>query len=294
MDPRQPIVDNLKKIEAATSTPLTEFKTNADFMKAAIELTNYAQYFLNLAISLAGSQLQADRGYTKRRAIIMGHVVRVQKLYDAFRYHASKNQREICSIFVRPLFEAITKATYLMKAKNASFKSFILVSYKPEKEMLDDLKKKAATRPLVEIEKRMLRSVRRHLKEDRISVKALTANRSWNLDGKDMRRMLEALGNQPWAYAYMYGTSSHWLHGDWCDLRVHHLKKKNGRYTPKWEFTIPDPRVVCPMTVLCLAFVNEFITWNHSDSDRFIRPILRKTIEAVARLDVAHELTLHH
>ena len=294
MDLRQTVVDNLKQIEAAIAAPLPEFRTNSDFMRAAMELTNYAQYFLNLAISLTGSKLQAERGYTSDRASYPGSCRSSPKLYEAFRYHVSKNQREICSIFTRPLFEAIVKARYLMKARNSSFKNFVLIAYRPEKEMLADLKKKEAARPLIQIEKRMLSTIRRRLKEDRISVKVLTTLRSWELDGKNMRLLLEAMGHEPSGYPYLYGTCSHWLHGDWYDLRVHHLKKAKGRYTPKWAYTTPDPRVVCPMTALCLAFVNDFITWNRSKPpDRLIRPILHKTLEAVSRLDNAHEISLH-
>ena len=289
-----PIIENLKTIEAAVDAPLPALTTDQAFMLVAVKLTDYAQYFLNLAVSLAGSQFQAEMGFTKRRAIIMGHVVRIKKLYDAFRYHASRHERDICSIFVRPLFEAVVKAQYLMNAKSAgSFRNFVLISYRPEKEMLADLKKKAALRPLIEIEKRMMRRIKKHLKEDRVSVKALTANRNWNLDGKDMRQLLDALGHQSGGYAYLYGTSSHWLHGDWYDLRIHHLKKTSGRYTPKWQYTESDPRVLCPMTIICLAFVDNFLSWNHSDPDRFVRSVLKKTVNAISRLDEAHELSLH-
>jgi hypothetical protein len=49
---------------------------------------------------------------------------------------------------------------YLMlRGRRATFRSFILASYKPEKEMLADLKQKATTRKLLPIESRMLTSI---------------------------------------------------------------------------------------------------------------------------------------
>ncbi len=85
------LLENLKTIEAAVDAPFRALTTDQAFMLEAVKLTDFAQYFLNLAVSLAGTPLQAETGFTKRRAIVMGHVVRIEKLYDAFRYHASRH-----------------------------------------------------------------------------------------------------------------------------------------------------------------------------------------------------------
>src|ERR1035437_9794945 len=117
---------------------------NDDYMTVAMELMNRAHFLLRVGISLAPTELQAERGVTRRTAIVLGLLVRIHKLYDALGYHTARKQRDISAIFTRLLVESVSKAEYLMKAKQSSFRSFVLASYKPEKEMLEDLRRKSA------------------------------------------------------------------------------------------------------------------------------------------------------
>lgn len=157
--------------------------------------------------------------------------------------------------------------------------------------MLEDLRKKSALRQLTPIEKRMATSVRRSLKEDRISLKELMANKRWDLDGKNFRQILSDLGLGS-VYAYGFGVGSHWVHGDWFDIKRHHLEKIDGKYLPRLESGISEPRGICPATILCLSCLIDFIKWNRSDPNRFVVPIIQKVLETTRRLDAAHELSL--
>jgi hypothetical protein len=134
----------------------------------------------------------------------------------------------------------------------------------------------------------MLASIKRCAKEDRLSLKAISANKKWDLDGKSLRQILSDIG-AGWGYAYGVGMSSHWIHGDWFDLRNHHLQKVNGRYHPKWEHGTPDPRGICPATILCLSCLSRFIKWNRSDPDRVVLPMIHKLLEITTHIDEAHE-----
>ena len=241
-----------------------------------------------MAISIVPTEIQSEKGLTKRRAIVLGHLVRIYKLYDAFRYHTAKREGDICGIFIRLLVETAAKMEYLMKARATSFRNFVLVSYRPEKEMIADLEQKAASRPLIPIEHRMIGSVRRHLKEDRIPLKELVNNRRWDLDGKNFRQILTDLGKDA-GYAYGFGMECHWVHGDWFDLKRHHLRRVSGRYQPKMEQTDPDPQTACPPTILCLSYLIDFVRWNQSAPDKAVRPIIERILNAVKTLDEAHE-----
>jgi hypothetical protein len=270
---------------------LPPLQTNDDYMTVAMELMNRAHFLLRVGISLAPTELQAERGVTRRTAIVLGLLVRIHKLYDALGYHTARKQRDICAIFTRLLVESVSKAEYLMKAKHSSFRSFVLASYKPEKEMLEDLRRKSARRGLLPIERRMLASVRNNLKKDRIPLRELMANRRWELDGKNFRQILSDLGKDG-GYAYGFGGGSHYVHGDWFDLKWHHLKKVNGRYEPEWDGPTPDPRGVCPATVLCLSSLIAFIKWRRSDPDQLVIQIIQEVLEVARSLDEAHELSL--
>jgi hypothetical protein len=287
------ILDDLRAIDHwATNVPsLSPEATNDDYMTVAMEVMNHAHFLQGVGVLISPTQTRAEKGVAKRSAIVLGHLVRIHKLYDALRYHISTRERDICMLLTRLLVETASKVQYLMKAKRSSFRSFVLASYRPEKEMLQDLLKKSAARRLQPIEKRMAASIRRNLKEDRISLKELMENKRWDLDGKNFRQILSDLSWDS-VYPYGFGVGSHWVHGDWFDLKSHHLEKVDGRYRARLESGTPDPRCVYPVTVLCLSCLIDFINWNRSDPDRFIVPIIQKVLEATRLLDVAHELSL--
>jgi hypothetical protein len=293
MDAPEALLTDLQIVKewALNALPLPPLRTNDDYMTIAIEVMNHAHFLLRIGISLAPTDIQADRGVTRRTAIVLGHLVRIHKLYDALRCHAAQRQRDICLILTRLLVESASKAEYLMKAGRSSFRSFVLTSYRPEKEMLEDLRRKSTLRRPLPIERRMVSSVRNNLKEDRLSLKELMANRRWELDGKNFRQILSDLGRDM-EYVYGFGSGSHFVHGDWFDLKLHHLRRVNGRYEPDWEGPTPDPRGVCPVTDLCLSSLLAFIRWRRSDPDRVVVPIIQRVLEVTRSLDDAHELSL--
>jgi hypothetical protein len=49
-------------------------------------------YLLRAAASVAQNDTTAQRGLSRHRAVVVGHMVRLCKLYDAFYMHVAKNQ----------------------------------------------------------------------------------------------------------------------------------------------------------------------------------------------------------
>jgi hypothetical protein len=290
MDAPDRLYRNLAVVDqwASRMLPLPSLNTNDEFMTLAMEAMNHCQCLIGVAISVVPTEVQSEKGVTKRRAIVLGHLVRIYKLYDALRYHTAKREGDICAIFVRLLVETAAKMEYLMRARATSFRNFVLASYRPEREMIADLQQKAASRPLIPIEQRMIGSIRHHLKQDRIPLKELVNNRRWDLDGKSFRQILTDLGRDA-GYAYGFGVGSHWVHGDWFDLKRHHLRRVGGRYQPEMEQSDPDPRTACPLTILCLSYLIDFVRWNRSDPTNALRPIVERVLSAVRALDEAHE-----
>ena len=150
---------------------------------------------------------------------------------------------------------------------------------------------KAAIRPLIPIEKRMMASIKRTLRNDRISVKELNAKTRWDMDGKNFRQLISELGAGP-VYAYGFGISSHFVHGDWFDLKTHHLEIANGRYLPRWESGTPDPKIVCAATIVGLLALERFIRWNKSDPFKQVRPVVLRLINFARELYHHHEMSL--
>ena len=166
---------------------------------------------------------------------------------------------------------------YLISSRDLrrSCKSFILASYKPEREALKDLKDKERKRTLIPIERRIWRSIMSMLRRDRITQDTLQNNRFWNVDGKNVRAMMRAIKMDE-KYAYSFGNGSHFVHGDWIEMRKHHLRRDGRYYSPKMEYTDPDPRVSYPLTNLCLESLLRYLGWSDADPDGMVTSVIEE------------------
>ena len=289
------IMETLSDIEAWVdfNSPPPVFNTNTAYMNFAVEIMNRCLYLLKLGVCASRDAETARRGYTKHRAIIVGHMVRLTKLYEGVLIHICGRHRELAHLFFRLILETSTRMEYLItsKTKKKTFRSFILASYKPEKEMLQDLKSKAKERSLIPIEKRMMRSILYWLKRDRITQKELFNNTIWNVDGKNFRDIMK-MYNPDAMYSYAYGSASNPVHGNWMDINLYHLNQDGRYYMPKLSFTDPDPRLTGSLTHICLDSLLKYLKWNKSDPDNAISPVAEKLIALNLALDEAHEDSL--
>ena len=290
------ILKNLQAIERwiDTAPDISNLRTDDDFMVIVTELMSYTLYVLRIGASSAPSEEISQKGYSKQRAVIVGHMIQIVKLYEGILMHISERQLELAIIFSRLIFETSLRMRYLIvsKHKRKSFRSFLLASHKPERDILADLEKKAEKRPLIPIEKRIKNRIRELLKRDKITLKALRANRIWNVDGKNFKDLLRDLKFDA-AYSYMFGSGSHSIHGDWKDINQYHIEREGRYYFPKLQYTDPDPRVACAMTTVCLDALSRYLQWNKSDVDNVLSLIISKLTKLNSALDMAHEKVLN-
>lgn len=122
------VMENLSKIEAWIdfNSPPPVFDTNTAYMKFAVEIMNRCLYLLKISVVSAPDAETARRGYTKHRAIIVGHMVRLTKLYEGSLIHISGHHRELAHIFFRLIFETAIRMEYLITSK---FKKKILPKF---------------------------------------------------------------------------------------------------------------------------------------------------------------------
>ncbi len=265
-------------------------KTNNDFMRLAVDVSNHVRFLMVIASGMIPQE--TFKGYDKESAVIVGHFVRLYKLYDSASLHVSKNHGEIAAIFTRLFFETSTRMAYLIKKGSASIQNFIFISYQSDKEILNDILEKQSKRQLIPIEERILKGIRRRLQEDGIEEKRLLSNKQWKLDGKDFREIMKDvdLGHQ---YAYGFGSQSSPVHGNWRDIRAHHLTFKDAVYTPEWEYDSVDPRNITPLSVIATDAIGSFLSWNKTDSDGFVSKYAKDVGAYAIRLDQFHEKTLN-
>lgn len=286
------VVRNLRDIRSwiEEAPDPSSFSDNEAFMAFSVELMSRCIYLLRLGASLAPNATIESRGYEKHDAIIVGHMVRLAKLYEGLATHVSQRQTELAVLFHRMIFECAVRTEYLCcvspnRAK--SLRSFVVTSYRPEKAEIDDLIEKKKKRPLKPIEERMLKSISNWLRKDRITREELRNNKNWKIDGLDFRTMVEKVGGYP--YPYSFGNSSHFVHGDWFDICMHHLKRTGEYYSPKTDYRDPDPRISSPCTEICLRTLFRYLRWMKLDHDRSVIGLIIKVQQLNRSVDVAHE-----
>lgn len=262
--------------------------SNNDFMVISTELMNHTLYLQRFGLSLAPNEKIAGKGVSKRHAVIMGHMVRQMKLYEGFLMHVAKRQFELASIFIRLIYETNVRVDYFISTKANSTNSYIFTSYRSEKETLIDLRAKGEKRPLIHIEQRMQSKIKNRLKRDGISQKRLLSNKNWKLDNKSFKDILIFL-NREKEYYYMFGSASHFIHGDWYELSNHHLHINGRYYQPNLHYDDPDPRISSPISVLCLSQLSNYLKWRRCDPTKHVISLSDILIEVFLDLDHSHE-----
>jgi hypothetical protein len=226
--------------------------------------------------------------HAKRHAPAVGLFVRCTKLVEGALQEICERRVELAEVFMRPFLESAVTLQYLLASDRRSARNFIDVSYRPEREMLDYLKAISRERALMPIEKRMLSSIRRHLREAGITHRELRERTSWKLDGKSMRDLLESL-NWGVAYAFGFASSSHAIHPSWCDLIRHHLEREGREYFPDISYDVPDLRTLAPFAIILPGISNRFISHFHLDRMNILRPLIEQFHAYFYELDAAHE-----
>ncbi|MGR3219283.1 MAG: DUF5677 domain-containing protein [Candidatus Anammoxibacter sp.] len=263
----------------------SKFSSETEALQFFMEIMGKSLFLLRAGVATASTDKKAELGLVKRQAVIAGHMVRITKLYDGFYLHCANRQLELAGIMVRLLFETDIRILYLIKVNTqSSIRSYILTSYRSEKESLKDLNAKAKKRPLIPIEKRIRNAIRKELRNDGIGINELLSNRNWKVDGKDVRGMLKALDREE-DYSYGFGSASRWIHGGWLELKKYHLNKNGRYYQPRLEYGDPDFRLVASMTYMCFDTLEKYLIWNKSDPDEVLREIIEKFLFVVAAYD---------
>ncbi len=101
------VIQNLKNMEKWIDSNLqrsANFETHYDFMSFAVEVMNRCLYLLKLGVYSVQDADTANTGYTQPKAIIVGHMVRLTKLYEGALIHISGCQVELARIFFRLIY----------------------------------------------------------------------------------------------------------------------------------------------------------------------------------------------
>lgn len=161
------LLQNLAHIrEEIQSTPDPYgFESHNEFMHHSVRLMNCTLYLLKTSARLTPNPNTAAKGFTRQQATVVGHMVRIAKLYEGFIMHVCSVQFELAVIFSRLIYESEVKMQYLMEAKSPTFRNFRLISYRSQQATMSDLLNTTKTGWLESVRLRIIEKVRSRLKE---------------------------------------------------------------------------------------------------------------------------------
>lgn len=288
------ILKNLKNIEAWIdfNSPPPDFKTHYDFMNLVVEVMNRCLYLLKAGLGSVPDEETANTGYPQHKAIIVGYLVQLTKLYEGALIHICGSQPQLARIFFRAILEIAINIAHLIKFKKQFDQSSPLVPYPSELKMLHELKNKAKTRTLTPIERRINQSILSRLEKDGIAQTELMREDTQNIEKKNTSQFCESLGYNTSLYLYVFRKETDYVHRDWHNIRSHYLTQKGNHYVPDFSLDAPNPRLACHLTQICLETLLVYLEWNKSDPDGLIASTVAKLRELNAALDDAYESIL--
>ena len=281
---------NMKVWVDFSLSPPSEFKTKAESMRFVTEVMNRCLYLLKVGAASAPDAETAKTGHTKSKAIIVGYMAQLAKLYEGALIHICGSQPELTRIFFRPILEVAINMKHLIQSGGQVSPSVGAASCPSELEMFRVLESKAKERALTPIEHRINELILLQLEKDGISRAEWVYNDQENIDKKTHCN----LARTPVTMVLCICTYSKrkQIGFGWHDLRSYHLTQTGDYYVPDLCFDEPQPRLGCQLTQVCLETLTIYLRWNQSDPDNELTSIIRKLLKLNAVLDDAHESPL--
>jgi len=154
-------------------------------MDIAIESGNYLREMIILCSGIASDDKNGKeiKGFDLHEAVIVGHMVRIYKMYDQIVFFVAENKGEISSIFFRLLFETYVKMKYFMLRGPDSIDSFIKCSFKAPMKNYNYIVGQEDDGVLDTIGKRVINKIENRLRFVNLSIEEMVSNRNWKIDG---------------------------------------------------------------------------------------------------------------
>lgn len=189
---------------------------------------------------------------------------------------------ETTAIIDRCIFESCVRAAWLChKSSTEYFTRFVADGLKTELELKAKIKANVSARDgqgTLEIEKRMIASIERHLASSGLTDIQIADTKKL----PDIAAMIEGLGQDRLTYIVGQKLGSHHVHGTWPSLRMHYLEEnEEGMLRPRDHDceTHVNQYVIIPLVLLSTlkAYIN-FIFASQDD----IEP-MESLIDSIAR-----------
>lgn len=232
---------------------LSKDRINEDhFMEDIIETSNTVVKYL-ICVSYTSPTKKLDSLYY---GVIMGHMVRLFKLYDSFLCLTVSKGAETATIILRCIIDTGITLSFLLEEDNPEIiEKYIKSSLAVERKLWDEIhERKGET--LLPIEKRMLDSVQATFERAKIEIDSVTGkDRRWCGSIYDKAQKTGMLS----LYESVFRGGSHSVHGTWHDLEFNHINANDGHFEPLIEYTRPRPQSVEVASVICLNVAIKYL-----------------------------------
>ena len=200
-------------------------------------------------------------GLERNQAICAGLLVRISKLMlSVVKLSSGIEHGETVQVLNRCIIESIVNVRYLMlKDSKEVYDKFVRNGLRPERELYDFIHENIRQRDgkRLVIEESMLKSIldkceSSGLTIDEIDVKA----GSWGGSFQDRVKALEFGKN---AFSMLQGIPSHAIHGNWVDLLLNHLIRRDGGFEPNPDHLRTDGELLTPVALFVVDAMREYL-----------------------------------
>ncbi len=177
------------------------------------------------------------RSLTRDEAIISGLMVRCMKLQFGLLSAASEQKMELLNLSVRSVVETAVNLRYLLEFGDPDvFERFVRYSLRTDKKLYEQINAEIAARGHeIPFERRILDGIEKAFEAAGIELDAVDAAARWSWSRGGIWGRFDELGIRD-LYVPLFGTQSHYLHGNWHDLWAYHLESTGDGFTVDTSF----------------------------------------------------------
>lgn len=140
------IIQKLTNMEAWIDfhlAPPAELKRKSEQIRFVAEVMNRCLYLLRVGVASAPDAKTANTGYARPKAIIVGYMVQLTKLYEGALIQICGTQPELTRLFFPPILEVTRNMEGLIIASKQSDPNSASTSYLSAQKMFRDFEDKA-------------------------------------------------------------------------------------------------------------------------------------------------------
>lgn len=224
-----------------------------DFLDDLVEAANTVRKYLMLC---AGIWPTRDLD-SNVRGVLIGHAVRLFKLYDHLAYLIADNRGDFTLASGRMIADTIIRFEYFLRHPDTStVDEYIRQTLAHEKKLILEIEARM-DEPPKPIEADILRSAKGFFERAGVGIGDVKSSEWQGSSTSDLAKEvgLESL------YEFVFRSGSHNVHGTWHDLFYHHLEMRDGEYRPKIRYSRAAPQMLEFATIATLDVMERYLTF---------------------------------